>query len=80
MEDGKEKQFERVKSALLGDAPSGGYQTWARDLGVSEDAMKMAVHRLRRRFQRVLREESPDRVDRRRHRERAPLLMAVFRG
>jgi DNA-directed RNA polymerase specialized sigma24 family protein len=59
---GGAQQFERLKLALLGESPAGGYETWAHDLGLTEGAVKVAVHRLRRRFQQVLRNEIADTV------------------
>jgi RNA polymerase sigma-70 factor (ECF subfamily) len=49
-------QFDRLKSCLLGGAPEGGYAAVGRELSMSDGAVKVAVHRLRRRFQRALRE------------------------
>jgi RNA polymerase sigma-70 factor (ECF subfamily) len=50
-----ERTFERLKACLLGEAPPGGYAAVAADLGTTEGAVKVAVHRLRRRFRDVLR-------------------------
>ena len=41
----------------MGDPRSPGYAALADQLGLSEDAVKMAVCRLRRRFRELLREE-----------------------
>jgi RNA polymerase sigma-70 factor (ECF subfamily) len=43
-------EFDRLKACLLGDAPPGGYDAVARELGTTAGAVKVAVHRLRRRF------------------------------
>jgi RNA polymerase sigma-70 factor (ECF subfamily) len=59
---GREEQFDRLKIALLGESPAGGYQTWARELAVTEGAIKVQVHRLRRRFQHVVRDEIAETV------------------
>ncbi|HEY5906437.1 MAG TPA: sigma-70 family RNA polymerase sigma factor [Vicinamibacteria bacterium] len=51
------QRFERLKAFLVGDGPSAGYAVPARELGLSENATRVAVHRLRKRFCAVLREE-----------------------
>ena len=53
---GKEHQFEHLKGYLTGDA-SGTYAQVGAELGVSEGAVKVAVHRLRRQFRDLLRHE-----------------------
>jgi RNA polymerase sigma-70 factor (ECF subfamily) len=53
---GGRDRFERLKAFLSSDGDT-GYATLARDLGLSETAVRVAVHRLRRRFCAVLREE-----------------------
>jgi RNA polymerase sigma factor (sigma-70 family) len=50
-------RFERMKPYLCGDGAGSGYATLSRELSVSESAVRVAVHRLRRRFCAVLREE-----------------------
>lgn len=55
--DGRGAEFDRLRSCLLGDAPAGGYAAVARELGSTEGAIKVAVHRLRRKFQAVLRRQ-----------------------
>jgi RNA polymerase sigma factor (sigma-70 family) len=54
-EAGKSDEFERLKASLLGQAPAGGYAAIAKGLGTTEGAVKVAVHRLRRRFHETLR-------------------------
>jgi RNA polymerase sigma-70 factor (ECF subfamily) len=54
---GGELEFDRLKACLLGDAPPGGYQAVAAELGTTEGAVRVAVHRLRRKFQSRLRAE-----------------------
>jgi RNA polymerase sigma-70 factor (ECF subfamily) len=54
-EAGRAEEFERLKASLLGQAPSGGYAAIAGGLGTTEGAVKVAVHRLRRRFHETLR-------------------------
>lgn len=60
---GKGPLFNRLKSCLTGERGSAHYAAVARDLGTSEAAIKMAAHRLRRRYQDVLREEIARTVD-----------------
>jgi len=60
--DGRHAEFEALKSALLGDAPPGGYAAVAASLDTTEGAVKVAVHRLRRRFQSRLRQRIADTV------------------
>jgi RNA polymerase sigma-70 factor (ECF subfamily) len=55
---GSESRFERLKAFLSSEG--GGvddYAAVARELGLSESAVRVAVHRLRRRFGAILREE-----------------------
>ena len=47
---------------LLGAAPAGGYAATAEQLGMSEGAVKTAVHRLRRRFRSQLRTDIAETV------------------
>jgi len=54
---GTRARFERLKSFLTGEATSGDYASLAPELGLSESTVRVAVHRLRRRFAEVLREE-----------------------
>ena len=60
--DGRETEFDELKSCLLGVNPSGGYVAIAARLGTSEGAVKTAVHRLRRRFQDALRKDIAETV------------------
>jgi RNA polymerase sigma-70 factor (ECF subfamily) len=61
--------FDRLKSYLTGDQPHLSYAHTASDLGTSEGAVKVAVHRLRRRFRDLVRDEiaqtlsSPEEID-----------------
>jgi RNA polymerase sigma-70 factor (ECF subfamily) len=50
-------RFELLKPFLAGDGGDGSYTSVAQELGLSESAVRVAVHRLRRRFCAVLREE-----------------------
>ena len=60
---GRLDAFDVLKPGLLGTSPTGGYDAWARTLNTTEGAVKVAVHRLRKRFQRVLRDEIGATVD-----------------
>ena len=66
---GKERLFEALKGTLTGDGTGEPYGRIGRDLGLSEPAVKTAAHRLRRRYQELLRAEvaqtvaSPDEVE-----------------
>ena len=50
-------EFDALKACLLGQAPAGGYAAIASTLGTTEGAVKVAVHRLRRKFQAELRKD-----------------------
>jgi RNA polymerase sigma-70 factor (ECF subfamily) len=55
---GKQTLFERLKGCLAGEKnPGGSYQELASDLQMTEGAVKVAVYRLRRRYQELLLEE-----------------------
>jgi RNA polymerase sigma-70 factor (ECF subfamily) len=54
---GKKKLFECLKGALEGEGPQESYARIAQELGLSEQAVKVAVYRLRRRYQELLRAE-----------------------
>jgi len=66
---GKAEQFERLKILLWGEKGAPAYAEIAAKLGLSEGALKVAVHRLRQRYRELLREEvahtvaSPAEVD-----------------
>lgn len=53
----KARQFELLKGALTGDRHSVSYTTAAAELGMSEEASRQAVHRMRKRYRELLREE-----------------------
>ncbi len=53
----KSRQFEQLGAYLTGDKPQIPYKQAAESLGMSEGAVKAAVHRMRRRFGEVLQEE-----------------------
>jgi RNA polymerase sigma-70 factor (ECF subfamily) len=54
---GKERLFECLKGALTADATPRPYSELARELGLSAEALKVAVHRLRRRYGELIRAE-----------------------
>jgi len=54
---GNTHHFDRLKRFLIGDETRIPYREIASDLVMTEGAVKVAVHRLRRRFREVLREE-----------------------
>jgi RNA polymerase sigma-70 factor (ECF subfamily) len=53
--DGRPERFQVLKPFLVGEGP--GYEGPARALGLEEGAVRVAVHRLRKRFAGALREE-----------------------
>jgi hypothetical protein len=54
---GKAAEFEVLKGFLAADPAVGGYAEAGGVLGASEGAVRVAVHRLRRRFRELFREE-----------------------
>jgi hypothetical protein len=58
---GRPEHFERLKVFLLGqsDAP---YAPLAREMNTSEGALKVAIHRLRKRYRELFRQEIADTV------------------
>lgn len=54
---GKAELFDRLKPFPLGEAAEVPYRAAALELGMSEGAVKSAVHRMRRRYGELLREE-----------------------
>jgi len=54
---GKEQVFTQLKDCLWGEGRETGYAEMAARLGMTEGAVKVTVHRLRRRFRDLLREE-----------------------
>ena len=54
---GKAAQFALLKPWLMGEVPSLSQAEAARQLGLSEGAVKVAVHRLRKRFREVVKAE-----------------------
>jgi RNA polymerase sigma-70 factor (ECF subfamily) len=54
---GKGEQFETLKAFLTGEKPAGQYAEAAAALGATPGAVRVAAHRLRRRYRELLREE-----------------------
>jgi RNA polymerase sigma factor (sigma-70 family) len=54
---GKSDQFERLKPFIIGQAATKTYASVAIELGMTESAAKMAVYRMRQRYQQLLRSE-----------------------
>jgi RNA polymerase sigma-70 factor (ECF subfamily) len=52
---GRVAEFDVLKASLLGEGPPGGYAAAAKQLGTTEGAVKVAVHRLRKAFRAELR-------------------------
>jgi RNA polymerase sigma-70 factor (ECF subfamily) len=67
--EGRAAEFDAIKACMLGRAAAGSYAAIAARLAVSEGAVRVAVHRLRRKFQVRLKQDiaatvsSPDQVD-----------------
>lgn len=76
---GKKEQFENLKPYLMAERESIPYAEAAAASGMNEGAIKVAVHRLRRRFRELFREEvghtvaRPEEID-----EEIRHLLAVF--
>lgn len=81
LKDGRGKQFDVLKPWLMGNPPDSSQQEAARRLGQNEGAVKVAVHRLRRRLREILRAEiaqtlrDPGQID-----EELRSLVAALRG
>jgi len=58
----KEEQFERLKVFLSGERAAGAYAKVAQSLGMTVNAVQVAVHRMRRRYRELLRAEIADTV------------------
>ena len=54
---GKSAEFDRLKTFLTADRREIPYAAVARELGLKEPALRVAVHRLRRRYRELFREE-----------------------
>jgi RNA polymerase sigma factor (sigma-70 family) len=55
--EGKQSVFDTLKPFLTGGRESGGYAAAAAHLQMTEGAVKTAIHRLRRRYRQLLRDE-----------------------
>jgi RNA polymerase sigma factor (sigma-70 family) len=51
------RRFDRLKAFLVGDGAASDYADVGRELGLQESSVRVAVHRLRKRFCEVLRDE-----------------------
>ena len=66
---GKGERFDGLKSSLLAEPDGPGYAALGAQLGLTESVVKQAVHRMRRRYRELFREEiaqtvaGPDEVD-----------------
>jgi RNA polymerase sigma-70 factor (ECF subfamily) len=56
-DEGRGKRYDRLKVFLTGEDSDVHYRTLAEELQTTEGAIKVSVHRLRRRFKDLLREE-----------------------
>jgi RNA polymerase sigma-70 factor (ECF subfamily) len=61
--DGKGRPFAVLKPWLVGEVPALSQADAARELGLSEGAVKVAVHRLRQRFRALVKQEIAQTVD-----------------
>jgi RNA polymerase sigma-70 factor (ECF subfamily) len=61
--DGKAELFAALKETLLGRRESQPYAELAKSLGINESAVKVAVHRLRRRYRELIRAEIANTLD-----------------
>ena len=59
---GRVSEFDELKACLLGEIPDGGYAAIAEKLASTEGAIRVAAHRLRRKFQKQLRAEIAETV------------------
>jgi RNA polymerase sigma factor (sigma-70 family) len=76
---GEQNQFQLLKQFLTGDTATLSYKDAGAQLGMSEGAVKVAVHRLRRRFREALKDEVAQTVgDERQVDEEIQYLIASF--
>ena len=61
VQHGRSDHFERLKVFLLGQSGL-PYATLAREMNTSEGALKVAIHRLRKRYRELFRQEIADTV------------------
>lgn len=57
LREGKGVLFEKLQRSLSGDLPHADHRNLARELGTTEGALKVALHRLRRRYGDCIRRE-----------------------
>ena len=55
--EGRAEMFEALKPWLIGDPQDQSYGTLSKKLGMTEGAVKVAMHRLRKRYRQLLKEE-----------------------
>jgi len=76
---GQAQAFEILKAHVTADTPGSSYSESAASLGLTETAVKSAIHRLRRRYRELVREEVAHTVaDSEQLEEEIRHLMAVF--
>jgi len=61
VQHGRSEHFERLKGFLLGQSEA-PYAAMAREMNTSEGALKVAIHRLRKRYRELFRQEIADTV------------------
>jgi DNA-directed RNA polymerase specialized sigma24 family protein len=61
VQHGRSEHFEQLKVFLLGQ-PDAPYASLAREMNTSEGALKVAIHRLRKRYRELFRQEIADTV------------------
>jgi RNA polymerase sigma-70 factor (ECF subfamily) len=54
---GQVRQFDLLKEYLMRDPPDGAYQTIGQEIGTNANAVAVSVHRFRRRYRDLVREE-----------------------
>jgi len=62
VQSAKTRQFEELKGFLIGEHAGATYSNVASKLGMTEAAVKMVAHRMRRRYRELLREEIAETV------------------
>lgn len=62
-EKGKSSSFEILRPWLSGSAPHGAQQRAAADLGISETAVRVTAHRLRKRFREIIEHQVAQTLD-----------------
>lgn len=78
---GRQRVFDSLRALLLGEPGTQRYAAIGAELGLSESAVKVTVHRMRQRFREIFREElahtlaEPDQLD-----EEMRYVFAVVRG